>query len=377
VDKPVLLRLNSNGNLDSTFGTGGILIFNTGNSFSKAALQPDGKIVVAGTSGSNQMAARFLPDGTPDNTFGNNGFKVFINPNGGTSAYSIALQPDGKIVIGGALTSTPVSYLLTRLNSDGSLDTAFDADGYKSIPLSGSANDGFGSIAVKSDGRIIALGYRNILYQLNSNGSLDTNFDSDGTRSALNGASVSTRMVVSASGRITVVGFKEVIFNNGPWNYLIARYLPNGSPDTGFSGDGFLDVDTTEYPNDGADVAAFDRQGRLFIAGRTWNGGGDYPWQFSNYSAARLVASPAQNVGFSGVVTDTNGKPVPRAFITLKTDSNIIGYARTNAFGYFNFYNIPNNQTYKLSTSAKNLNFNDRNVLVDDRITNFLIVGGQ
>jgi uncharacterized delta-60 repeat protein len=377
VELPVMLRLNANGTLDSTFGTNGVLSYSTGTFFSKVVLQPDGRIVVAGTGGTNQMAARFLPDGTPDNTFGNNGFKILSNPAGNSAGYSIALQADGKIVLGGALTSPSTSYLITRLNANGSPDTAFDDDGYKSIALSGTESDAFVSIAVKSDGRIAAMGNKNILYQLNANGSLDIGFDSDGSRSALNGSSDSRRMIVSASGRITVVGFPTLTFGNGPFNYRVARYLPNGTPDTNFSGDGFLDINATGYAYDGADAVGFDMQGRLFIAGRTWSGAGDYPWQYCTYSAARLLASPAQNVGFSGRVTDTNGKPVFNASITLKNGSNIIGYARTNPFGYFNFNNIPTNQTYKLSTSAKNLTFNDQNVLVDDRITNFLIVGGR
>lgn len=372
---PVILRLNPNGNLDSTFGNNGFLTYSTGRYFAKAVIQPDGKIVVVGVSGANQMVARLLPDGTPDNTFGDNGFKVPINPEGSSTGYSISLQADEKIVIGGSLYSGSYSYLLTRLNTDGSLDTSFDEDGYKSIALSGTGNGAFISVAVKSDGRIAALGNRNILYQFNSDGSLDTNFDSDGSRPALNGNAVANRLLASTSGKITIVGFPTLFTGTYPVNYRIARYLPNGSPDNGFSDDGLLDIDVTGYSYDGADVAAFDTKGRIFIGGRTWGGTGSYDWQFCWYSAARLMALPEQNVGFSGIVRNTNGKPVFNASITLKNGSEIVGYARTNPFGYFNFSNIPNNRIYQLSTSAKNLNFNDRDVLIDDQVMNYLIVG--
>jgi hypothetical protein len=90
-----------------------------------------------------------------------------------------------------------------------------------------------------------------------------------------------------------------------------------------------------------------------------------------------LIATPTQNVGFSGRVIKPDGKPVLNAFITLKLGSEIIGYGRTNPFGYFHFKNIQSNQTYTLSTNAKNLNFTDRSVLVDDEIANYLIVGEQ
>lgn len=370
--RPVMIRLNPNGSIDSTFGTNGISISSFVGYFLKVVIQPDGKIVCVGESGNNQLAARFLTDGTPDNTFGDSGFKILINPNGNTTGNSVALQADGKIVIGGALTSASAFYLLTRLNSDGSLDTTFDDDGYKSIASNGSFS--LTSIAVKSDGRIVALG-NNILYQLNSNGSPDTSFDSDGSRSALNGNAISYRMLNSASGRITVVGYNDAVFGNGPWYYRTARYLSNGAPDMAYSGDGFLDIDIPESPLDGADSVAFDTQGRLIIGGRNWSGVGDYPWQNSNYSAVRLLAQPAQNVGFTGRVTKTDGGSVANAYLTLKNGNEIIGYARTNPFGYFRFANLPSNVTYTLSTVSKNLNFYDRSVLVDEAIENFLVVG--
>lgn len=372
--RPIMIRLNAGGTLDSTFGTNGILNFSFDGYFHKVVIQPDGKIVSVGASGSNQMAARFLADGTPDNSFGNNGFKILINPAGNTNGNAIALQADGKIVIGGSLTaaSNTYFYLVTRLNSDGSLDTTFDEDGYKSIASGAST---ITSVAAKSDGRIAALGGLNTLYQLNANGSLDTSFDSDGVRAALTGNAFPTKMVVSASGRITVVGLNEAVFGNGPWFYRTARYLANGSPDTNYSGDGILDIDITDGGFDGADTVVFDRQGRLFIGGRKWSGSGDYPWQNSQYTAARLLAPPVQNVGFAGRVTKTDGRAVVNAYLTLKNGSQIVGYARTNPFGYFRFVNVPTNITYTLSTVSKNLDFYDRSVLVDNAIENFLVVG--
>lgn len=374
-EKPVLIRLNSNGTLDSSFGSNGVINYSVNGYFSKAVLQPDGKIVVVGTSGNNQLAARILPDGTPDNTFGSDGFKFLIHPDGNSSGASISLQADGKIVLGGAIASSTNSYLATRLNFDGSLDNSFDGDGYKSISVSNNSVDTFASVAVKPDGRIVGMGYKNILFQFNSDGSFDTTFDSDGSRSALNGLSESRRMIVSASGKITVAGFPTLDFGNGPVNYRLARYLPNGVPDAGFSGDGFLDLDVSGHSYDGADGIAFDARGRLLIGGRTWSGCCDYPWQYSFYSAARLIAAPTLNAGFSGRVMEKNGKPVFNAALILKNGSEIIAYARTNQFGYFNFNNIPTNKTYTISTIAKSLSFYDRTVLIDDQVTSFLIFG--
>jgi uncharacterized delta-60 repeat protein len=298
-----------------------------------------------------------------------------------TKGLTISLQADGKIVLGGSIapTSTPsnTSYFLTRVNSDGALDTTFDDDGHKTIVLTPNGNYEIISVAVEPDGKIAALGNKNNLYQLNPNGSFDTGFDNDGTRTALNGISDPNKLLVSASGRITVVGFPTFTAGNFPMVYRINRYLPNGTPDAGFSGDGFLEIDIPDVTYDAADTVAFDSLGRLFIGGRQWHGGPTPPWQFCGYSAARLLAPPVQNVGFSGRVTDLDGKAVVNAFLTLKKDSEIIGNARTNPFGYFHFKNVPTSQTYTLSTNSKGLNFYDRNVLVDEEVTNYLIVGEQ
>ncbi len=381
VESPVMIRLNTNGTLDSTFGTNGVLSYQVSGRFSKVSIQPDGKIVTVGISQDSQMVARFLPDGTPDNSFGINGFKIFPMAGMVAKGLTIDLQADGKIVLGGSIapTSTPsnTSYFLTRVNSDGALDTTFDDDGYKTIALTPAGNYAIVSVAVKPDGRIAALGNKNNLYQLNPNGSFDTGFDNDGARSALSGISDSNKLLVSASGRITVAGFPTFIGGNFPMVYRINRYLSNGSPDAGFSGDGFLEINIPNVTYDAADTVAFDKQGRLFIGGRQWQGGPTPPWQYCQYSAARLLAPPAQNVGFAGKVVKSDGKPVLNAFITLKLGSEVVGVGRTNPFGYFHFKNIQSNQTYTLSTYAKSLNFTDRSVLVDDEIVNYLIVGEQ
>src|ERR1044072_8760565 len=97
----VLVRYNSDGSLDSSFGTAGIVfttVTGAADSAEKAALQPDGKIVVVGYGGSDQFAARYLPDGTLDKSFGTGG--IFLTSLARGS--SIALQSDGKIVSGGS-----------------------------------------------------------------------------------------------------------------------------------------------------------------------------------------------------------------------------------------------------------------------------------
>jgi uncharacterized delta-60 repeat protein len=305
---------------------------------------------------------------------------VLIAPPGFTSTtgISIALRQDGKIITGGSATGgVSPSLLLTRLNKNGSLDTTFDGDGYKTEPWGADPPTGNGyfgllKIQLQSDGRILGLSHTNNLYRFNTDGSLDPTFDGDGSRPGLNSPATATAFTVSASGRITVGG---TVFSTSPRDYRLARYLPDGTPDTTFSGDGLLEIDV--FNQDGVTFTGLDLKGRTLISGYSANGSVQAPFENSQYSNARLLAPPTQNVGFSGRVTDSGGKPLVNAFVTLSKDSETIAIGRTNPFGYFNFKNIPTNQTYKLSTRAKNLNFNDRNVLVDDAVSNFLVIGDQ
>jgi len=386
-----ILRYNPDGSLDSSFGTAGIVTAPVnGNSLAnKLLIQPDGKIVVVGNSGPafefRQFVTRYLPNGTPDNSFGTGGVVTIDIPSNFTSGIAVAQQPDGKILAGGATSNSPqgpnptTAFLVTRLNANGSLDTSFDGDGFKNIASDTNIfpDRGIVALAVQSDGQILALGGTNLLFRFNPDGSPDTTFDSDGSRSALNGDSDAYDLVVTPGGKITVVGSPVISTNFPNIYYRVARYLPNGAPDTSFSGDGFLDIDIPESL-DGATAAALDPQGKLVIGGRSAFGSTvRAPWTTPLFSAARLMSQPAQNVGFSGRVTDSGGKPVANAYITLIKDSEIIGYSRTNPFGYFRFANVPSNQTYTLATYSKGLNYYERRVLVDSEITNFLVVGGR
>jgi uncharacterized delta-60 repeat protein len=281
---------------------------------------------------------------------------------------TIALQPDGKIVTGGKAA-------VTRLNSNGSFDTTFDGDGTVNTFAPGVD---IVAVDVQSDGRIIALGFgNNTLYRSNSDGSPDTSFNGTGSRQALNGPRDQPfDLIVTPSGKINVAGNPNISDNFPNIFFRYARYLPNGSPDTTFSDDGYLDVNFISYTAEGATAVTIDRQGRLIAGGRASNGSiVRAPWNNPQFATNRLLASPAQNVGFTGRVTETNGRGIANAYITLKNGAEVIGYSRTNPFGYFRFANVPTNITYTLSTVSKNLSFYDRNVLVDDTIENYLIVG--
>src|SRR5262249_46152230 len=130
----LLVRYNSNGTLDTTFGTGGVVVYDGGvseNGGDNIAPEADGQILVVSTTGpGDALLLRFNTNGSPDSTFGVNGVVTF---NGGfsDSARGVAVSPNGSIVIAGASFNAMAQGLLliARYNANGTLDTSFGGDG--------------------------------------------------------------------------------------------------------------------------------------------------------------------------------------------------------------------------------------------------------
>ena len=307
-----MLRLNPNGSLDTSFGTGGKVFtdVNPGQDIAhKVVIQPDGKIVVVGYSQSSgtsyqQFVARYNKFGMLDASFGVGGIVRTLISGYDTEGASIVLQTDGKILTGGHMSTvsgTPspsASYLLVRLNPDGSPDTTWDGDGILSIFLGSVAyplsDDGVLSLAIQTDGRVVVLGSTSIIYRFNTDGSLDLGFDGDGSRPAwpvpVNGAALD--LTLSIGGAITVVGYSLP----SPFirhHYAVARYRQNGSPDLTFGDRGYVDIDFENGWNSAMTVAA-DSQGRIVVAGT--KGAGQIPNPFnSENEKMQLLASRVGN----------------------------------------------------------------------------------
>jgi uncharacterized delta-60 repeat protein len=174
-----LVRMNSNGTVDTSFNMG----VGINGSVITIALQPDNKILVGGNftsySGSiHNRLARINPNGTIDTSFNaGTGFESQVS--------SIAIQSDGKILVGGFFTSfnsSPQNNYIIRLNSNGSIDTSFNRG---TAFVDSGFNGGVGSIYQQSDGKILVGGFfsaysgsvQNFITRLNLNGSIDTSFN--------------------------------------------------------------------------------------------------------------------------------------------------------------------------------------------------------
>ncbi len=168
-------RYNSDGSLDTDFGVGGFAVTDIGISNDVAtavAIQSDGKIVAAGytnytnsNSGYDEWALiRYNSDGSLDATFGNGGIALadFGSSSGNGHANAMAIQPDGKIVAAGYAHAHPSGdFALARFTLDGSLDTSFSGDGMVTTRFAPSSDDQAYAMALQSDGNILAAGYSN------------------------------------------------------------------------------------------------------------------------------------------------------------------------------------------------------------------------
>ena len=187
-----LARYNPDGSLDASFdGDGKVLTdFGVGTDrIQAAALQGDGKIVVCGISdalGLDFVLARYNTDGSLDTSFDGDGVLSTDIDGDADSCNALLVQPDGKILAAGS-TANPSNYnfALVRYNPDGSLDLTFDGDGELESDLTG-GNDRALSLALQPNGKIVVAGYgTGTLYDFavaryHPDGSWDTTFDSDG-----------------------------------------------------------------------------------------------------------------------------------------------------------------------------------------------------
>ena len=260
-----VVRLNADGSLDASFGTGGKVTTAIGAGADEArglAIQTDGKILLTGYShnGTNEDVAlvRYNTDGSLDTNFDGDGKRTLAIGSGYDVANAVALQSDGKIVVAGdSLISGTPDFTVMRFNADGSLDTSFDTDGMATTAVGGSS-DYSKALAIQSDGRIVVVGESFngsnndiAVVRYNSDGSLDTTFDTDGKLTTAIGSSIDTAsgVAVQSDGKIVVAGFAQ--FADG--YTALVRYNSNGSLDTTFGATSTLNGAPT-YVENGAPV---------------------------------------------------------------------------------------------------------------------------
>jgi len=287
------------GDLDPSFGNKGIFSTTTDRATANGvAIQSDGKIVVAGINVANNNFADLLirlnTDGTLDSSFGSGGIDNLVPPGnqGASGFFALAIQPDGKIVAGAATGEQGSSVQVARVNTDGSPDTSFGSGGFTTAVPPGSIFFG-GGLALQSDGKIlVAAGFGNpsIMVRFTSDGQLDTSFGSGGVVNLQNPGP--TQMAVQSDGKILVASGaagRLVLDPQPPADQAgtIARYNSNGTPDKTFAASGVVASVAS------ASALLLQSDGKIVVAGA-----------ITSKLNAPLTAS---DIGFGIVRYDSNG----------------------------------------------------------------------
>lgn len=273
------------GALDTAFGAGtGKVITAIGAASDVAngvAIQPDGKIVLAGTcsNGSNGdfCLARYNADGTLDTGFNGTGKVITAIGTSEDFASSLVIQPDGKIVLAGyCFNGANQDFCLARYTSTGALDASFNSTGKVVTAITASSDDYLSSLALQPDGKIIAAGYCFVtpgydfcLARYNANGTLDTTFNGTGKLIVPvgGGNDVGNSVVVQSDGKIIMAGYCA---NGGNQDFCLVRFNADGTLDTGFNSTGKL-LSAIGTSNDYATRVILQPDGKIIASGYCYN----------------------------------------------------------------------------------------------------------
>jgi uncharacterized delta-60 repeat protein len=287
-DDFAIARFSPGGALDGTFGDGGVAFAGFGSPFrgyvDSIDVLPDGHVLVAGVRGSTLLGdpvdyavAKFNPNGSLDTSFGTGG-KVMVDVRSTReSGAAMAVQPDGKILVAGS-SSLPAPMVganlsVVRLGVNGGLDPSFGAAG-KFLLASATTGGGSaaGTVAVDGAGRIVLGGLIDgpssldfAVVRLTPTGALDSTFGSGGVASTDFGGNDDgiREIFIQSDGKYLVAGTSRYPIT-GIWTYAFARFQPDGTLDPGFGTAGRVL---------GVGPLGFRGEGAVFSGGRAMVGG--------------------------------------------------------------------------------------------------------
>jgi uncharacterized delta-60 repeat protein len=270
-----LLRHLPDGRLDRRFGSGGLVVTDrgiaAGASVSALALRPDGTIVAAGNAGDRAVLARYLPDGRPDPSFGREG--SLIVGAGLISAWALELDERGRMVVAGqgGVVGGPYDVAVARFLPDGSPDPSFGGDGVVTTDF-GSTGERAAAVALQPDGSVVAAGSSGASFAVVrylADGTQDSAFGQGGVVTAGPGIGAGQALVAGPDGRLVVAG-GEVTPDRGR-QVAVAHYRPGGDLET------LVTTDVVPGRPEEAWAAVRQGDGKLVVAGGSFTG--EYSWE--------------------------------------------------------------------------------------------------
>ena len=341
-------RFGASGALDPTFDGDGVVTTSVGfGSVANAvAVQPDGKIVAAGSTAGfpgGFALVRYNADGSLDSSFGTGG-RVTTNigqPN--STANAVAIQPDGKIVVGGGNADfgpSAMNYVVARYLPNGALDGAFGSGGiaWTNFGTGGIARD----LVIQPDGKIVEVGHtsppsfpfdRFALVRFNANGTLDASFGSGGkVTTTFPGFSAAAAVVLQPDGKLVAAGGGFSSSNNG--GFGLARYNGDGSLDTSFGDGGTVLTDFGPFGDSARDIALAS-DGTIVAAG-----GFVTPSFSGDFALARYTVEGALDTSFGiggRVTTDFAGASEAVNAVAIQSDGKIVAAGVRSPSGHAEF----------------------------------------
>ncbi len=338
-----LARYNANGTLDTTFGSKGKVTTNLGANESGRAMAVDGAGHILVLS-SSSVLLRYTANGALDTTFGNHG--QVATPTGGSGPQSIALQADGKIVLGGTrtdpATGTP-EFAVARFTANGTVDTAFGSGGL--VTTHPGNYDTFSGVAIQGDGRIVLAGFESgndpdgvdrqgeYLLRYKTDGTLDAGFGSGGVEYLVNPVGLfgdgPGGVAVQSDGQI-VAGGQFAEEPSGQNYFAVLRVSSSGVLDTGYGSGGWA---ATQFGS-GTDLQgmALQPDGRVVLAGIARPSGTTYP---TDVVLARFLASAPQIGSFTATPNPVTSGGSTTLTVSNMTDGNPNSTITQVAFYYF------------------------------------------
>ena len=336
-DDFALLRYNVDGSPDTSLGGNGTVATDFGSKYDwpvGIALQPDGRIVLVGFTGRyfqrDVALARYNRDGTLDGSFDGDG-KIVSDVGRVDDPGAVAVQPDSRIVVGGSTFKEGNDYsaFLLRYLPDGRLDPAFDGDGRVVVQKT---LDSIDDVALQQDGKVVTTGRPNSgwgcqtgcfsVVRFKSNGSWDGGFGDGGV-----GVALASFQGHAAGGAVTIQPDGKIVVGGSVWpksgssgNFALARFLPDGSLDSGFGSGGTVETDLAPGDDWGVDVG-IAADGKIVLSGAS-RPTSDGPFDFA---VVRYLGDPQCRV------PSVRGQKLPVAKAAIRKANCSLGTVKRKA----------------------------------------------
>ncbi len=333
-----VIRINQNGTLDNNFGVNGVFSFlNTYDSYGyDSQILDDGKILVAGIASENFnpysiLLVRINSNGTLDTTFGNSGYTITSFSPTDNFAYGLAVQPDGKIVIAGSMVDT-INYqanpTMVRFDSNGFVDSTFGVNGQLLIPAI-SGDNGFRCVTLQPDGKILAAGHYSLVNtglvefdfcvaRADANGVLDPTFGNNGLVVTPVGTGLDQAFGIALDTALNIV--VAGTSSNATVDMALLKYDPTGTLDPTFGNGGIVEFDHADF--DAASDVIVQPDNRIVVCGTS----GAFPsptaaivWK---YLADGTIDSTFASIGY--VITSIDNDREDGNSVALQADGKIV-----------------------------------------------------